>query len=191
MRFRTIGITVTILLTIMMSIRDHLTRPGSLRSMQGWVFLDVEYVPDERSMICEAEWIVRARPTGAPEPIAYSSDGRLVSLAQTIQVLEVLKGPASVPHLRILRLSVTPEAQAQGFRIANEESFSGPLPPGEYILFLTASAKPGIWAVVGHSQGILALNAWGQVIATGAHGFPAWIGLNLTGIQERVGTACR
>jgi hypothetical protein len=192
MRFRIIGMGIAILLALAISARDRLTRGAPPHDLRGWVVLDIDYAPDEQTMIREAEWIVRARPLGSPELIAYSSDGRLVSLVQTVQVLEVLKGPTPIPHLRILRLSVTPEARAQGFRIAEEEGgFSGPLPPGEYLLFLTASAKPGIWAVVGHSQGILALNDRGQVIATGAYGFSTWVGMDITDIRERIKAASR
>lgn len=146
---------------------------------------DIDYALDEQDMTRKAELIVVGTPTGKLDEKITTPDGAFATYQQTIQVHEVLKGDAAISTIRVLRAGVSSAMQQRNN--VKVEGLAGPLSPGKQVLFLQPSADPGVWQVVGHSSGQLALQANGRVQAgrPEAKGFD---NLSVSEVRQKVQT---
>lgn len=134
------------------------TAPPAAQNVQV-ITADVDYALDERDLTSKAELILVGTPTGKIDEMITTPDSMFANYQQTIQVHEVLKGEAGAT-VRVLRAGVSSVAQQRN-RV-QVEGLAGPLTPGKQVLFLQPSAETGVWQVVGHTSGQIALEANGR-----------------------------
>lgn len=125
---------------------------------------DIDYALDEQDLTRRAELILVGTPTGKIDERSTTADGTLATYQQTVQVHEVLKGEAVASTIRVLRAGVSSSMrQRNDIKV---EGLAGPLAPGKQVLFLQPSADSGVWQIVGHTSGQLAVQANGRVQAS-------------------------
>lgn len=149
------------------------------------VSVDVEGYATGKEL-ARAATVVVVGAVSAPRGVRASHDGRFVDYHQTLTVQHVLKGQAA-GSIELVRSGLSGRAIAEGVRL-EDDAPAGALPAGRYVLLLSPSAEPGVYQVVGHTQGALQFNG-ARTQTTGHHGLQELNGLDLAEVREIVTAA--
>ncbi len=146
---------------------------------------DIDWAPNEAALVSEASLVVRGTVGSDVRLTPRSPDGLFVDFYLPVQVEEVVGGQDPGSAVTVVWAGLSPSSSA-----SVEDPDAGlsatPPSPGEYVLFLQPSAEPGVYQIVGHTQGLLSLDASGRVAAVGQGGFRDMVGLTVAEIAQRI-----
>jgi hypothetical protein len=124
--------------------------------------LDTTSYEDFATLVAASDLIVVGHSDGQSTIRAVLADGVLADFEQSIAVREVVAGTAD-DTVTVIRLGSNPDSDSEAVPMDAGETAAGPIPQGDYLLFLQPSAAKGSWSVVGHDQGAMSISSDGSV----------------------------
>lgn len=126
--------------------------------------LDTTGYSDLTALTTASELVVVGRSDGEATIAAVLADGLLADFEQRIAIRDAVVGLAA-DEITIVRLGANPTSAEQAVPMDAGDAPAGPVPRGDYLLFLQQSGTADVWSVVGHEQGVMEIDGTGRVIS--------------------------
>lgn len=138
-------------------------RPFNAPAQSGQHYaVDTDGHENLESLVAASDLIATGSSDGSAKVRAILGDGLFADFEQQIAVSDAIKGSAA-GEITLIRLGTNPDAETPADPYAIGEELAGPVPAGDFLLFLQRGGAAGTWSVVGHTQGLMRIDVTGQV----------------------------